>query len=119
MRAEKTRRRRATKGLRAPDDIAPLSAAQLRELERRVKDLDDPRRYIIKSVLFPGPPRRWELFYDVSNDLWAMDIESATLFKRRKTAVAVARHLDDRYKIEEVKLGRGKRLMRSRRPTRK
>lgn len=44
-----------------------------------------------------------------------MDIDGATLFKRKKTAVAVAGTLGDRFVIEEVKIGRGKRVVRPRR----
>jgi hypothetical protein len=40
-----------------------------------------------------------------------MDIDGATLFKRRKTASAVAQTLGDRYQIEEVKLGRDNRAI--------
>ena len=90
-----------------------LTAAQLRELDRRVRDLDDPRRYIIKSVLLQRARRPWELYYDVSDDMWAMDITGATLFKRKKTAVAVAALFErgDRVQIEEV-LVRGKQILR-------
>ena len=67
----------------------------------------------------PGPPRPWELFYNVTDDVFAMDIEGATLFKRKKTAVAVAKIVDDELQVEEVKLGRGKRVVRSPRRSRK
>ena len=96
------------------DEIDPLTPAQEREIERRIKDLDDPRRYVIKSALFPGPPRRWELFYDVTSDCWINDIAGATLFKRRKAALIIARTLGGRFVIEEVKLGRGVRIVRPR-----
>jgi hypothetical protein len=95
-------------------EAVPLSAAWIREIERRVKDLRDSTRYVIVSVMLPGPPRKWELFYDVSDDMWAMEIAGATLFKRKRTARAVADLLGDRYQIVEVKLGRKKKVIRPR-----
>jgi len=68
-----------------------LSAAWLCEIERRVKDSSDPTRYVIVSVLLPGLRKRWELFYDVTDDMWAMDIQGATLIKRKHTARVVAK----------------------------
>ena len=83
-----------------------LTRAQLRELERSVKDARDPRRYVIKSVLLPSARKPWEMYYDVSADCWAMRIEHGTLFKRKKTARAVADLVEDpeHVRVEEVTL---------------
>lgn len=93
------------------------SAAQRRlerEIEQRIKDSDDPGRYIVKSVLLPGPPRRWELYYNISDDVWAMDLSDATLFKRRRAAKLVAEMLGDRCRVEAVKISKSGRISRRR-----
>jgi hypothetical protein len=67
-------------------DEEPLSRAQVRELRRRAADLDDPTRYLLVSRF----GRRFELYYNVSDDVYAMNNpRGATLFKRRKAALAV------------------------------
>lgn len=95
----------------------PLSAAWKKEIERRVKDSVDPRRYIIKSVLLPNRRKPWVLYYNVSDDVWAMDISHATLFKRRRAAKAIAELLGDRFNIEEVKVAKTGRISRQHKKT--
>ena len=76
-------------GLDEPDDW-PLTAAQIREIDRSVADLDDPVRYLLVSRMGP----RFFLYYNVSDDVYAMnDPSGATLFKRRKAAQSVKRTL--------------------------
>ena len=63
-----------------------LTPAQIRELRRRMADLDDATRYLLVSQMGP----RFALYYNVSEDVYAMnDPRGATLFKRRKAALAV------------------------------
>ncbi len=70
----------------AADDDFSLTKAQLHELKRRVADSDDPVRYLIEGGFGP----RFRLYYNVTNDVFAMnDPAGGTLFKRRKAAVAV------------------------------
>ena len=72
------------------EDVEPLSAAQIRELERRVRDSRDPIRYMLVSEF----SRRFILYYNVSDDVYAMnDPSGGTLFKRLKTAKSVKRLL--------------------------
>jgi len=97
---------------RTSEQVPPLSKAWQREIKRRIKDSDDPRRYVIVSVLLPRGRRPWELFYDVSTDCWAMDLSGATLFKRKKTAQAVADVLGDRYKLEQVRVTKAGKIIR-------
>ncbi len=85
----------------APADVFPLTKLQIREIERRVKDLDDPRRYVIKSTSCPGSTLNF--FYDVAEDVWSIGIEGATYFKRRASAVAIKRTLDAKTKVLEVR----------------
>lgn len=108
------RRTTSSAKLSARDEEPPLSAAWVREIERRVKDSLDPIRYIVVSVLLPGPPKRWELFYNITDDVWAMEIEGATLFKRKSMAHAVARRLGGRYEVNEVRLGKNRKVIRPR-----
>jgi len=63
-----------------------LTPAQIRELRRRLADLDDDTRYLLVSQMTP----RFALYYNVADDVYVMnDPRGATLFKRRKAAVAV------------------------------
>lgn len=72
-----------------PDDW-PLTPAQIREIDRRVADLDNPVRYLLVSRM----GTRLAFYYNVSDDLFAMnDPSGATLFKRRKAAESVKRTL--------------------------
>lgn len=72
------------------DDDTPLSEAQIRELRRRLADLKDPVRYLIVAEMGP----RFALYYNVADDVYAMnDPAHATLFKRRAAALAVRRLL--------------------------
>lgn len=72
------------------EDIEPLSPAQIRELKRRVRDSRDPIRYTLVSEF----SRRFILYYNVSDDVYAMnDPAGGTLFKRLKTAESVKKFL--------------------------
>ena len=77
-------------------DDPPLIPAQIRELERRVAELDDPVRYLLASRMTP----RFILYYNVSDDTYALnDPKGATLFKRRKAAESVKRLLGGRVRV--------------------
>jgi hypothetical protein len=88
------------------DEDWELSKAQIRELERRVRDMDDPRRFVLASELLPS----FILYYDVSDDVYVMnDLSAATVFKRRKAAVAIKALLGKGVRIVEcLKLKSGK-----------
>jgi len=84
------RPRKVKAGRTISDDDAPLSEAQIRELRRRLADLNDPVRYLIVADMGP----RFALYYNVADDVYAMnDPAHATLFKRRAAALAVRRLL--------------------------
>jgi hypothetical protein len=71
---------------RQVDDNPPLTAAERRELERRIKDADDPRRYLLVSATLPW----FSLYYEIQEDAWLIDDpRRATLFKRRAAALAI------------------------------
>ena len=82
--------RKVKAGRTISDDDAPLSEAQIRELRCRMADLKDPVRYLIVAEMGP----RFALYYNVADDVYAMnDPAHATLFKRRAAALAVRRLL--------------------------
>ncbi|NJD31731.1 MAG: hypothetical protein FIB04_07585 [Gammaproteobacteria bacterium] len=84
------RRKTVKSAGRAVVGEAPLTAAERRELERRIKDADDPRRYLLVATTLPW----FSLYYEIQSDAWLMDDPTrATLFKRRAVARAVSEQL--------------------------
>ena len=103
----------------AGENEPPLTRAQMRELDRRVKDLDDRTRYLLVSTLSP----RFALYYNVSEDTYGMNKPvHATLFKRRAAALAIKRLLGGGVEIAPCRVDRRGRLvlksvaLRGRRP---
>jgi hypothetical protein len=97
---EGRRLRRGSHGLAPAHDadaeVAPLTRAQIRELDRRIKDSMDRTRYLLVSAMTP----RFVLYYNVSEDTFEHNnARHATLFKRRAAADAVRRHLGDRVQL--------------------
>ena len=91
----------------APEDEDwELSKAQIREIERRIRDIDDPRRFVLASEFLPS----FVLYYDVSNNVYVMnDLSAATVFKKRRAAVAIKALLGKGVRIVEcLKLKSGK-----------
>jgi hypothetical protein len=89
----------------AEEDLEPLSPAQIRELRRRVRDSRDPIRYMLVSEF----NRRFILYYNVSDDVYAMNNPSGgTLFKRLKTAQTVKKLLGGGTSIVKYTTARGK-----------
>ena len=91
----------------APEDEDwELSKAQIREIERRLRDIDDPRRFVLASEFLPS----FVLYYDVSNNVYVMnDLSAASVFKKRKAAVAIKALLGKGVRIVEcLKLKSGK-----------
>jgi len=86
------RKLRARRRQEAVDDFPPLTAAQKRQLERQVRDSRDRTRYYIRTRFLPR--NKFELYYNVSDDVWAMDLAGATFFKRRRAAQAIRGLLD-------------------------
>jgi hypothetical protein len=68
------------------EELPPLTAAERRELARRIADADDPRRYLLVSATLPW----FSLYYEIQEDAWLIDDPArATLFKRRAAAQAI------------------------------
>jgi hypothetical protein len=84
------RRKTVKPASRVVEGDPPLTAAERRELERRIKDADDPRRYLIVATTLPW----FSLYYEIQSDAWLLDDPArATLFKRRAVAKAVSEQL--------------------------
>ncbi len=67
-------------------ELPPLTAKERRELERRIRDADDPRRFLLVSATLPW----FSLYYEIQEDAWLIDDPArATLFKRRAAAQAI------------------------------
>ena len=69
------------------DDLSP---ALRKELLRRIREANDPRRYLLASVF----TSKFVLYYNVEHHAYVLrDPEAATAFKSRRAAVAVLRTL--------------------------
>ena len=100
--------RKENYGDRGAEDDPPLTPAQIRELHRRVKDLDDRTRYLLVSAFTP----RFVLYYNVSEDMYGMNQPAyATLFKRRAAALAIKRLLGGGVQIVPCRVNRRGRLV--------
>jgi hypothetical protein len=89
------------------DDL-DLTPGQIRELNRRIKDMDDPVRYLIVSEFGP----QFILYYNVSDDTFAHNNpEGGTLFKRRAAAESIRKLLRSTVAIAKFSI-KGKRLKR-------
>lgn len=67
-----------------------FSPAFRRELLRRIREADDPRRYLLASVFTP----KFVLYYIVEDNVYILrNAEKATAFKSRRAAEAVRKTL--------------------------
>ncbi|MET0275377.1 MAG: hypothetical protein ABW211_00865 [Acidimicrobiia bacterium] len=87
-----------------------LTRKQARELERRVEEMRDPTRYLLKSSLTSGIV----LYYNLSEDTYGWnDPSGATLFKRRASASAIQGLLGTGVKVARCRVNRKGRLVKS------
>jgi hypothetical protein len=110
VRANRRRRRGKKRDSVSVEDDS-LSAAQKRELMRRMDDSLDRKRYILATVLAD----RFVLFYNVSEDTYCWDDpDDATLFKRRRAALAMRGLLDGNVKVVPCRVdARGRLIAKS------
>lgn len=98
------------------DEDVILTAAQRRELDRRVKDARDRSRYLLVSQIGD----RFALYYNVSEDAYvANDPTYATLFKREAAARVVQRLLGSNVRIVRCRVNSRRRLVLTSVPFRK
>ena len=96
------------------DDFPPLSKGQVAELQRRVADMKDPKRFVIVSFFVPN----FSLFYCPADGVFAMnEIPEAALFKRKTEALAVARAMNRRRRkrareLQVIQVKKTKRAVR-------
>ena len=79
-----------------PDEI--LSPSLRKRLRRQLKDLHDPIRYVISNSMLPD--HKWVLFLNVADETWCAEIGTATLFKRKHYAKAIADIFDRKSRRE-------------------
>lgn len=81
------------------DDLPPLSDEDIAELQRRIDDVEDPRRYMILSQI--GSFRLW---HSLNDDTWCNTQSSGTLYKREVhvRAVLLSMNKDDHTVIVPV-----------------
>lgn len=90
-----------------------MTPSQIRELKSRLKDARDPTRFAIVSRF----SRKFVLYYNVSDDTYAMnDISAATLFKRQRAAEAVRKFLSANARLLKVRLMKDGRIKQVSRP---
>ena len=107
MKKQKRPARRVNRRVdRFEDEYEPLTKTEIKEIERRSKDLRDPTRYMIVTRLLKSA--KWTLYYNLTDDVWAMDQEGGTLFKRRKIANAVLKCLKGSGELIKVSFVKGK-----------
>nr|NQU90358.1 hypothetical protein [Bacteroidota bacterium] len=63
-----------------------------KDLDKSVKDLEDPIRYIIVSDFLSD--RKRQHYFNVSTETWCNEIDTATIFKRKKYALAILKALN-------------------------
>lgn len=87
-----------------------MSRAEIRELERRVKDLEDRTRYLLVSQI----GSKVVLYYNVSEDTYSWnDPKDTTLFKRREAAVKIQSMLGTGIKIAKCRVSKRGQLLRN------
>lgn len=87
------------------DGGEPLSKEWIEEIKRRVREAEDPIRYMIVSEF----SRRFVLYYNVSSDSFVMNSpEHGTLFKRQEIAEGVARLLGKHHALVKFTTKNGK-----------
>lgn len=72
-------------------EVVPLSRSERKLLNERIKDTDNPVRYIVVSELIP---RRKYFYYIAHDNCYGMEINQASKFKRYDIADGICKILD-------------------------
>ena len=101
-------KRRPNRAVSSDNIPEPLSKSQIRELKRRIRDSDDRTRYLLVSAF----TRRFVLYYNVSDDTFAMNNPSlGTLFKRKAAAIAIQHLMRTSIEVVRCRVDRRDRLI--------
>ncbi len=93
----------------SPEEVRDLSAAERRELERAIKDLDDRTRYLLGTSI----GERIVLYYNIADDTYTWDEpKNATLFKRKAAAVKVRTLLGSGVRVLECRVDKRGQLLK-------
>jgi hypothetical protein len=101
----------AARAARSDSEAVPeMSRAEIRELERRVKDLEDRTRYVLISQI----GSKVVLYYNLSEDTYSWnDPKDTTLFKRREAALKIQAMLGTGIKIAKCRVSKQGHLVRN------
>ena len=95
---------------KAGDEVPEMSRAEVRELERRVKDLEDRTRYLLISQIGSSVV----LYYNVSEDTYSWnDPKDATAFKRKTAALKILSLLGTGTKIVRCNVNKRGQLVKN------
>ncbi len=85
----------------------PLEPELVEELQRRMDDVRDARRWVVVSRIFGDDAPLHEksltrMFYNVESGCYSPELRGATAFKRESAAAAVAKAIGERTDVVEV-----------------
>jgi hypothetical protein len=99
----------ASRSQLSPEEVRDLSAAERRELERAIKDLEDRTRYLLASSI----GERITLYYNIADDTYTWDEpKSATLFKRKAAATKIRALLGSGVQVLECRVDKRGQLLK-------
>ena len=98
--------KRSSNAASEPDD-GVMKKKFRRKLERQLRKIRDPRRYLVVSNV----GKRWFFYYCVDTHTFVMnEFQRATAFKSKKIARAVKKALGKRFSVVTAKKGKNGRL---------
>ncbi len=90
-----------------PNDYPPLRKSEIIELKRRIKEVNDPTRYIVGDPMFSKGKRLRGFFYIIEDNMFGMEPTQGTPIKSLKIALAIRNSLnkeDHRRKSKDMKV---------------
>jgi hypothetical protein len=83
------------------EDYEPLNKSQIREIRRRIKEMNDSTRYVVGDPIFSLKKKRLRgFFYVVEDDVFGMEPTQGTPIKSIAVALAIRDSLN---KVEHRK----------------
>ena len=83
------------------EDCEPLNKSQIREIRRRIKEMNDPTRYVVGDPMFSQKKKRLRgFFYVIEDDVFGMEPTQGTPIKSIAVALAIRDSLN---KVEHRK----------------